>query len=116
MGGAALNHHGSSWGCKKPGGPKRAEKPGLVEAMFNKWLAEAKQGDQFCYFRGELAYAKQFDTYLARLADHLLSKANGEFTILSQCGDERGMIYGDKSVELLTRREHGETVYLCIRR
>ena len=84
--------------------------------MFNKWLAEAKPGEKFCYFRGELAYAKQFDPHLARFADKLLELSTGRFDQVSACGHVRGEIIGDGTVELITRRDRGETVYLARKR
>ena len=84
--------------------------------MFDKWLAEAKPGEKFCYFRGELAYAKQFDPYLARLADHLLTLANVRVDVVSACGHCRGEIVGSRDIELLTRRDRGETIYLAVKR
>ena len=95
---------------------KKSPRPGVVEQMFERWFAEAKPGDRLAYCRGSLAYQKQYDPALARLADRLLSLANGEFEVLSPCGHPRGLIVGSRDIELLTRKEHGETVYLAIKR
>ena len=34
IGGAAVHHANGSWGLRVGGGPKRADKPGIVEKMF----------------------------------------------------------------------------------
>ena len=55
--GPALRHRGASWGCKA-GGAKRSSSAGIVEQMFDAWLAEAKPGDKLVYHRGLLAADK----------------------------------------------------------
>ena len=114
-GGAALNHGGASWGCRA-GGAKRSSSAGIVEQMFDVWLAAAKPGAKLVYHRGLLAADKVHDPHLARLADRLLELSNGRYDVLSACGHIRGEIRGSGQIELFTRREHGATVYLAVKR
>ena len=106
-----------AWGLQASVAAKRAKaKPGVIEAVFERWFTEAKPGDKLVYARGSLAYEKQYNASLARLADRLLTLSNGEFEVLSPCGHSRGLIVGSRELELLTKREHGEIVYLAVRR
>ena len=117
-GGAALNHGNGSWGLQISVAAKRAEsaRPGVVERMFEQWFAEAKPGDKLVYHRGLLAADKVHDPHLARLSDRLLELSNGRYDILSNCGHIRGEIVGTRQLELFTRRERGETLYLAVKR
>ena len=115
QGGPAINHRGTSWGCKA-GGAKRSSSAGIVEHMLDVWLAEAKPGEKFVYHRGSVAADKVHDPHLARLADRLLELSNGRFDGISACGHVRFEIVGDGTVELFTRRDRGETVYLARKR
>ena len=114
-GGPALRHRGVSWGCKA-GGAKRSSSAGIVEHLLDAWLAEAKPGDKLVYWRGSVAADKLHDPHLARLADRLLELSNGRYDVLSNCGHLRGEIVGSRQLELLTRREYGETVYLVVKK
>jgi hypothetical protein len=107
------NPRQGSWGAKS-GGAQCAAEPGLVERMFNRWLITAQPSDRLVYHRGLLAQDKMTDPHLARLAEYLLTLFNGRYDVVSECGHCRGEIVGSKQVELFTRREHGELVYLAI--
>ena len=106
-----------SCGLQTGGGAARANgSPGVVEKMFERWFAEAKPGDKLAYFRGELAYSKQFDPHLARLCDRLLQLAVGRWDVLSGCGHLRGEIIGSGELMLTSTRVRGEVVHLAIKR
>ena len=77
---------------RRQAGDEVARRAGVVERMFERWFAEAKPGDKLVYWRGSVAADKVHDPALARLADRLLSLANGEFGVLSPCGHPRGLI------------------------
>ena len=85
-------------------------------AMLERWLQEATPGAVYCYHRGELGRDKLHDPDLAAVADRLLHLCVGRFDVLSRCGHIRGEIIGDGTVELLTRRDRGESIYLARRR
>lgn len=89
---------------------------GIATRILDRWLASARPGDRLAYHRGDLARDKLYDPGLAALADRLLELSNGRFDVISDCGHCRGEIVGTRQIELLTRREHGETVYLAERR
>ena len=117
-GGPALAHGNGSWGLQTSVATMRAKPAtiGIVEKMFEQWFAEAKAGDKFVYHRGLLAADKLHDPALARLADRLLALANCRVAVLSSCGHLRGEVVGSKDIELLTARQHGETVYMAVKR
>ena len=56
------------------------------------------------------------DPDIAAVADRLLELSTGRFDLVSGCGHVRGEIIGDGTLELLTRRDRGETVYLARKR
>ena len=84
--------------------------------MLERWLAESTVGAVYCYHRGELGRDRLHDPDLAAVADRLLELSAGRFDVVSGCGHIRGEIIGDGTLELLTRREHGESVYLARKR
>ena len=89
----------------------------MIEKMFERWLAEAKPGDKLVYYRGLRSQKISFMTRIWHgLADRLLELSNGRYDVFSNCGHFRGEIVGSKDIELLTRRERGETIYLAIKR
>lgn len=85
-------------------------------SLFERWMAAALPGQRIAYHRGDLARDKLYDPDLAALADRLLKLSNGRFDVVSECGHVRDEIVGTRQIELLTRREGGETVYLVERR
>jgi hypothetical protein len=80
------------------------------------WLTRSKKGEPFVYHRGELARDKQHDPSLCELAERMLTICNGRFDVVSECGHIRGEIIGSGAVELVTRRDRGETVYFARKR
>ena len=86
LGGAPLRHQGGSWGIREGRGAARANRPGVVEQMLERWFAEAKPGNKLAYRRGSVAIDKVHDPHLARLADLLLELSTGRFDIASECG------------------------------
>lgn len=91
-------------------------KPDVIDQMLERWLQEAEPGERFVYHRGELARSKQHDPNLARVAERMLHLSNGRFDVVSNCGHIRSQIVGDGSVQLLTQRVRGETLYIAQRR
>ena len=96
--------------------PHRGASEGIRCRMLERWLAEAGTGAIYVYHRGELGRDKLHDPDLAAVADRLLELSTGRFDVVSGCGHVRGEIIGDGTVELLTRREGGQTVYLARKR
>lgn len=89
------------------------ETGGIRLAVLDRWLDTAQRGELLTYHRGELARDKAADPALAALADRMLEISNGDFNVVSRCGHIRGRIVGSRLVELITRRERGESVYLA---
>lgn len=93
------------------------EMGGIRLALFERWLASAEPGESFVYFRGEsIAAAKENDPTLQVLADQMLRHADYRGDIISTCGHIRGEIIGSGEVELVTRRDRGELVYIARKR
>lgn len=80
------------------------------------WLVRSERNEPFVYHRGELARDKQNDPNLSALAERMLKISNGRFDVVSECGHIRGEIVGSGTVELVTRRDRGETVYFARKR
>jgi hypothetical protein len=99
-----------------PKPPRQRSGGGIRCAMLERWLAEATTGAVYCYHRGELARDRLHDPDLAAVADRLLELSTGRFDLVSGCGHVRGEIVGDGTLELLTKRIRGETVYLARKR
>jgi hypothetical protein len=81
--------------------------------MLEGWLADIARREQFVYHRGELARDRALDPGLSALADTMLGHAAGRWDVVSRCGHIRGELIGTGKVELVTRRERGETIYVA---
>lgn len=90
--------------------------PDIRDRMLDRWLHDAEPGSRLIYHRGELARDKLHDPRLSAVAERMLALSNGRFDIVSGCGHVRGEIVGSKQVELLTKKERGETLYIAERR
>lgn len=92
--------------------------PGLRERLFTRWLARAQRGQIFVYHRSEESLARDVtrDDDLAQLAEVIRRRSTGFFEEVSTCGHVRGSTTGTGQLELLTRREKGETTYFCRKR
>jgi hypothetical protein len=90
--------------------------PDVIDRMLERWLDEAEPGERMIYHRGELARDKVHDTRLSAVADRMLGLSNGRYDVVSTCGHIRGEIVGTRQVELLTKRERGETLYIAEKR
>lgn len=90
--------------------------PDVRDRMLDRWLEDAQPGSRLIYHRGELARDKIHDPPLAVLAERMLALSNGRYDVVSNCGHVRGEVVGDRTVELLTKRERGETLYIAERR
>jgi hypothetical protein len=95
---------------------KPPREPSLRRVLFDQWLAGAKAGDEFIYFRGQLAIEREHDPDLADLADHLQHLADHTWVVVTPCGHERGEIIGSGQVQLFTRRDRDDTVYIARKR
>jgi hypothetical protein len=87
----------------------------IRQRVIERWLSAARPGDQMVYHRGELYRDKLRDPDLAAAAQRMLELSTGRFAIISKCGHERGLLVGSRTVELVTRRERGELVYMARR-
>ena len=88
----------------------------IIERMLEWWLEDAEPGERFIYHRGELARDKVHDPELSAVAERMLALSNGRFDVVSSCGHIRGEVIGSRQVELLTKRERGEILYIAERK
>ena len=87
-----------------------------MNGWFEQWLLSARPGEPFVYHRGELGRDSEHDPDLAALAERLRELSNARFDVVSKCGHVRGEVIGAGQIELLTRRERGESVYMARKR
>ena len=100
----------------KAGGPSGRTGLGLSKQCSNDGSPKQSRARNFATFGASWPMRKQFDPQLAafgRSFTHIGELSGRHF---DSCGHLRGELVGSRDIALLTKREHGETVYLAIKK